>query len=878
MRGYFVVCLLIVLLVSLSCTQQTETPSVTLIPITGSVVQEQPLQVSLDPPERVVYEPQQPDTNSDSYTLSDSFNEDPSQPTIILQPQYPQSYDRSTVKSSSHRKKSRRTVIHTPVDETAGLVFAPTIAPSPPQPNTNATLPPLNNSTGQNTSEPPLDLPDQPLLNTTDSPPQNDTTPLTNTTIPPEQPPLQNTTNTTTTPPPNQPPLVHAGNDQMITLPQTLRLEGIVSDDGSKEPLIISWSLSNGPAPVTFSNQTSEKTMVTFRNAGNYTFQLTANDGEFEVSDSVIVVVFPAIIEPLPLVENHPPMVSAGQDQAITLPDVATLQGSATDDGLPSNRSLISQWEIVRGPGNVLFANPDSLETEASFSQSGEYVIRLTVFDSEFKTSDELMVMVHDAPAPQNQAPTVHAGNDQVVTLPSEIYLQGNISDDSLPLNHTLIVQWEVIDGPSPVLFSNASAAGTYVRVSQDGEYVFRLHVSDGELESSDEVIVRVNSVGQPPSNEPLRVLFRDSFGAFHQWRSLFGERAATILNNQLQLQPVFPYNQSVVVKEADWHNYTFQVFMNTQRQMRLPPTEDTVGSVIFRYADLKHYYFVAITTNGVELGKYHGSPQKTSLAFASSPRLELGHTYNLTITANDNHLMVSIDGTLVIDTFDPNPLFVGGIGLASDDAEVYFDNVVVQDLDHHLYPIPRPQQLEAVEVWWDEILEYTEKWNLGDPYLLAGIIKIESWFNETVYNAAERAAYEAAIAGGWAPPWYEEYYGKGLTQVTGPWTAGVPFPRQTDWSVNMPATANPATAPRMNNAYNGRENIDRAGWYLRALIDLYNGDVDKAISAYHFGWQGYDPLFFNPPVNPDPHNNWYTLFVRQYQDEYEADSKQLEP
>ena len=59
--------------------------------------------------------------------------------------------------------------------------------------------------------------------------------------------------------------------------------------------------------------------------------------------------------------ENQKPVVNAGPDQTLTLPQTATLQGTATDDGLPEGSSLTTTWTMVSGPGTVTFANAQRL-------------------------------------------------------------------------------------------------------------------------------------------------------------------------------------------------------------------------------------------------------------------------------------------------------------------------------------------------------------------------------------------------------------------------------------------------------------------------------------------------------------------------------------
>ncbi len=74
---------------------------------------------------------------------------------------------------------------------------------------------------------------------------------------------------------------------------------------------------------------------------------------------------------------NQPPSVNAGPDLAVTLPAAASLNGTVTDDGLPVPPGAVTTaWSLVSGPGTVTFANPNAVDTTASFSGSGTYVLR----------------------------------------------------------------------------------------------------------------------------------------------------------------------------------------------------------------------------------------------------------------------------------------------------------------------------------------------------------------------------------------------------------------------------------------------------------------------------------------------------------------------
>ena len=95
---------------------------------------------------------------------------------------------------------------------------------------------------------------------------------------------------------------------------------------------------------------------------------------------------------------NEAPTVNAGPDQAITLPAQATLDGTVTDDGLPNPPATVTTtWSKFSGPGTVTFGNASAVDTTATFSASGEYVLRLTADDSAKTTSDDITVTASPA-------------------------------------------------------------------------------------------------------------------------------------------------------------------------------------------------------------------------------------------------------------------------------------------------------------------------------------------------------------------------------------------------------------------------------------------------------------------------------------------------
>ena len=115
----------------------------------------------------------------------------------------------------------------------------------------------------------------------------------------------------------NTAPVVGAGPDRSITLPSTVSLAGVVSDDGLPSPpgqVTSTWSRVSGPGTVTFTDASSPTTTASFSVAGSYVLQLSATDGALTTSDQVAVTVAPAGGGGTPTTVDVP--VRAGGDDA----------------------------------------------------------------------------------------------------------------------------------------------------------------------------------------------------------------------------------------------------------------------------------------------------------------------------------------------------------------------------------------------------------------------------------------------------------------------------------------------------------------------------------------------------------------------------------
>jgi hypothetical protein len=259
---------------------------------------------------------------------------------------------------------------------------------------------------------------------------------------------------------------------------------------------------------VSFADASAPNTTVSFSGSGVYTLRLTAFDGAASSSDDVVVTV------------NQAPVVNAGPDQTVPIPS-ATLNGSASDDGLPNPPGALTYtWSAVDGPDTVSFADASAPNTTASFSQSGVYTLRLTAYDGAASSSDDVVVTV-------NQAPVVNPGSPLAIALSDPANLNGSATDDGFPNPPgALTYNWTAVSGPGAVTFADANAASTTATFSSVGNYTLRLTASDGALSGSADLAVIVGGpLPAPWSDQDIGAVGRTGEGSF--FGGTFIERAS---------------------------------------------------------------------------------------------------------------------------------------------------------------------------------------------------------------------------------------------------------------------------------------------------------------------------------------------------------------
>lgn len=270
-------------------------------------------------------------------------------------------------------------------------------------------------------------------------------------------------------------PTVDAGLDATVIQPDSITLIGTAGDDGQPGPLSYVWAVQSGPGTVTFTAPTQLMTDAAFSAAGTYVLSFTADDTRDSVTDTVTITV----------IQNAPPVVDAGLDATVIQPDAASLVGITSDDGVPGGPPTIL-WDVQSGPGTVTFTAPNQIATNATFTDAGTYVLRLTVDDGRDTSSDIVTITVI-----QNSPPVVDAGTDASIIFPDAVSLLATAADDGVP-GGPLTYSWAQQSGPGTTAFTTPTQLGTDATFSVAGTYVLSFTADDGRDTSTDTVTVTV--------------------------------------------------------------------------------------------------------------------------------------------------------------------------------------------------------------------------------------------------------------------------------------------------------------------------------------------------------------------------------------------------
>ncbi len=287
----------------------------------------------------------------------------------------------------------------------------------------------------------------------------------------------------------NQPPVANAGEDQNIIVGDLVTLDGRNSSDPDGDLITYNWTILAIPSgsSAVLNNPTSVMPTVVPDLPGDYIFSLIVNDGKVDSYPDDVVV-----IAALP---NVAPTANAGPDQSVITGSLVYLDGTGSFD--PDGNPLTYNWQILSLPAGSTTSLDDSTSPTPSFSADldGEYVFSLTVNDGLINSAPDNVVVISATP---NAPPVADTGDDQTVSRNTMISLDGTRSSD--PDGDPLTYSWSIVSRPegSTSEFDDPTFPTPEILADREGDFVFRLVVNDGELDSAPDTVV-VTVVNNPP-------------------------------------------------------------------------------------------------------------------------------------------------------------------------------------------------------------------------------------------------------------------------------------------------------------------------------------------------------------------------------------------
>ncbi len=285
---------------------------------------------------------------------------------------------------------------------------------------------------------------------------------------------------TVTITPINDAPVADAGDVQVVTEGDAVRLEG-AGTDADGDVVALDWEQVAGPkVELTVDGADASFVAPAVSPVAVLVFQLQVTDDEGATgTDAVPVTV---------IGDNQPPMVEAGADQIVLPMAQVSLQGDATDaDGTIAEY----RWAQVSGPPVTLSSTTTAASTFVAPAtlRPVTMVFLFTAIDDEgAPASDYVSITAR----PPNLPPTLHVGADLWVVAGSTVTVTGIAEDRDGAIARW---SWQQLDGPMVALGGVSTASVTFVAPAIMVETTLRLEATVWDDEGAtavDELVVTI--------------------------------------------------------------------------------------------------------------------------------------------------------------------------------------------------------------------------------------------------------------------------------------------------------------------------------------------------------------------------------------------------
>ncbi len=281
--------------------------------------------------------------------------------------------------------------------------------------------------------------------------------------------------------PTNIRPTAQAGMDSSGRPGDTVTLDGSESGDACGDTIVsYEWQFVSKPlgSDAVLWEATTSTPYFTMDSAGVYEIQLvvTDNTGLASWPDRVKVSS-----------TNSPPIAAASIDPAVLVELDTVVQLDGTDSYDDDGDSFTYKWTLTPPSWESSAVLDDDQSPTPVFTADvqGEYQAELVLTDIHGAASEPVIVTASF----NNLDPVAVAGTDQSVNVSDKVELNGGDSYD--PNGDTLSYQWSFVSVPagSEARLNGSAAVADFI-ADQAGEYVLKLVVNDGFIDSEDVVTV----------------------------------------------------------------------------------------------------------------------------------------------------------------------------------------------------------------------------------------------------------------------------------------------------------------------------------------------------------------------------------------------------